>query len=361
MNSLTFVRGLQRSTRSIGVNKQLASLCGGVAALCAVLFVTAQAADDDPLIFDDRPMTRDIEHPHWFKTSFMELGDDLLDAKRANKRGLMLYFGQENCPYCEALINVNFGQQDISEYTQRHFDLIEFDIWGSREVTDFQGNVHREHDFAAIHKTNFTPSILFYDHEANLALKLRGYYPPYKFRAALEYVADGHYRKETFRDYLARADPPPKFEAGGLNEQDFFLPPPHMLDRSRIKAQRPLLVFFEQRECHACDILHTEPISDPEVRTLLRQFDVVQVNMWSDEPIITPDGRRLSVIEWSQELGLFFAPTLITFDESGQEVIRVASVVHVYRLGRVLEYVANRGYKTGLTYQQWHGKRAISN
>jgi hypothetical protein len=28
--------------------------------------------------------------------------------------------------------------------------------------------------------------------------------PPYQFRAALEYVADAHYRRESFRDYLAR-------------------------------------------------------------------------------------------------------------------------------------------------------------
>ena len=35
--------------------------------------------------------------------------------------------------------------------------------------------------------TNFTPSLVFYDADGNIALRLRGYYPPYQFRAALEY------------------------------------------------------------------------------------------------------------------------------------------------------------------------------
>ncbi len=322
------------------------------------LWAVAVPADElDALVFDDNPKLRDIRHPPWFKTSFLDLKDDLEEAVTAGKRGIMIYFGQENCAYCEALIEVNFGQPDIAEYTQRNFDVIEIDIWGSREITDLNGDTYSEHAYSVKRKTTFTPTILFVDGKQQLAMRLRGYHPPYRFRAALEFVAGGHYENETFRAYLERADPPPKFEIGDLNNQDFFLPPPHMLDRSRIRAQRPLLVFFEQRDCHACDILHTDPVADPKVQSLLRRFDVAQVDMWSEDPIITPDGSRIPIVEWSRKLGLFYAPTLMFFDETGREVFRVASVIHVYRLGRVLEYVAERGYETGLTYLQWHGRR----
>ncbi len=321
--------------------------------------VDAYAQQSDPLIFDDRPSIREIKHPPWFKSSFLDFSEDLTEAVAAGKRGIIIYFGQENCAYCEALMEVNFGAKDIAEYTQRHFDVIDLDIWGSREVTDFDGDRYTEQDFAAFHGTNFTPSILFYDGDKALAMRLMGYYPPYRFRAALEYVADGHYKNESFRDYLARADPPPKFDIGDLNEREFFLPPPHMLDRSRIRAQRPLLVFFEQPECHACDVLHSEPLSDPDVQVQLHKFDIVQVNMLADSPIITPEGKKTTSSAWSDDLGLFFAPTLVFFDEDGKEVFRIASVVHVYRLAKVLEYVLHRGYESGLNYQQWHGRRRI--
>ncbi len=354
MNQSVYAYFMSDVSGKRGLRPQFVKILGGV--LVAFCFAV-HAADEPSISFDDRPAVRVIEHPPWFKMSFLDLRDDLADAVQRGKRGIIVYFGQENCAYCEALIKVNFGQEDISKYTQSHFDVIELDIWGSREVTDLDGDKYTERDFAVFHNTNFTPSLLFFDQEGELALRLRGYYPPYRFRAALEYVADGHYRKESFRDYLARANPPPKFELGDLNEEEFFLPPPHMLDRSRIRAQRPLIVFFEQHDCHACDVLHTEPLSDPEVRLRLHDFDVVQVDMWSNDPIVTPDGRKRSIVDWSRELDVFFAPTLVFFDEGGREVMRIASVVQVYRLGRVLEYVENRGYESGLTYQQWHGRR----
>ena len=49
--------------------------------------------------------------------------------------------------------------------------------------------------------------------------RLRGYYPPYKFRAALQYVTEGFYKEETFKEYLERAEPGIFFMLAGLNER----------------------------------------------------------------------------------------------------------------------------------------------
>ena len=121
---------------------------------------------------------------------------------------------------------------------QEHFDVIGIDIHGHRTVTDLTGTEIDESHFAVREKTNFTPSVIFYTADDHEALRLRGYYQPYRFRAALEYVADGHYRNEAFRDYLARADVPLIFEPGELSEEPFFMSGPHMLDRSRLSALR---------------------------------------------------------------------------------------------------------------------------
>jgi thioredoxin-related protein len=324
---------------------------------CPLFADTEELSDAE--FFDDTPETRDIVYPDWFKKSFLDLRDDLEDVQAGGKSGLVVYFGQKNCAYCEALMERNFGQKDIREYSKRHFDIIPLDIWGSREVTDLNGNQIVERDYAIRENTNFTPSLLFYDKDGKLALKLRGYYPPYKFRAALEYMVDGFYKDERFRDYLLRADPPAKFEIGDMNERDFFQSPPHALDRTRFKAQRPLVVFFEQRECHACDVLHTEPLEDPDVLRQLENFDAVQLDMWSDEPVLTPGGVKTTAREWASELGLFFAPTLVFFDETGKEVFRVESVMQMYRLSRVLAYVHQKGYLTAPDYQRWHGIRPV--
>jgi len=195
--------------------------------------------------------------------------------------------------------------------------------------------------------------LIFYDVDGHEALRQQGYYPPYKFRAALEYVADGYYREESFADYMQRADPPLSFEPEGMTEEDFFSSPPYALDRSHQRADAPLVVFFEQGNCHACDVLHSAPLQDPEIRKKLRRFESVQLNMWADTPVITPAGKHTTSRAWAEKLGLFYTPTLIFFDRQGKEILRVDSVVGFYRLNKVLDYMLDGAYQRGITLQQF--------
>jgi thioredoxin-related protein len=313
----------------------------------------ADAESAAGLEFDDAPLAEPLEHPAWFKESFLDLPHDLEEAVAAGKRGILIYFGQSRCPYCKMLLQQNFGQADIETYTRRHFDVVPIDIWGMQELTDFEGRVLTEREYALREGTNFTPSLLFYDAKGKLALRLRGYYPPYTLRAALEYVADGHYERESFNAYLARGDSGLSFEPGDLIEEPFFIPPPQNLDRSRVRGERPLLVFFERGDCHACDVLHTQPVRERAIRDLFYRFDTVQLDMRADTPVITPDGRRTTARQWAEELGLFYAPSLLFFDETGREILRVDSVVRFFRLRNVLNYVLSKGYLDEPDYQRW--------
>ena len=301
----------------------------------------------------DAPLADPLTHPDWFKLSFLNLRDDLDEAVEGGKRGLIVYFGQKFCPYCRALMESNFGRIDIERYTRAHFDVVAINIHGSRPVTDINGEVISEKALAEREDTDFTPALLFYDTEGREALRLRGYYPPYKFRAALEFVAGGHYKKERFSAFLARANPPGAFDDGDLNEEPFFTPPPYALDRSRFPAENPLIVFFEQTECHACDVLHSKPLRSPEIQRLLGNFDTVQLGLWSDSPVITPEGRRTTARQWAEALDLFYTPTLIFFDQNGQEIMRVDSLVYLYRLQRVLQYVTSGAWQHGIGMQAW--------
>ncbi|EGW54265.1 thioredoxin [Candidatus Endoriftia persephone str. Guaymas] len=320
----------------------------------------ALAAEDtkDLFAFDDFPLEEPLSHPDWFKHSFLDLQEDLADVQQSGKQGLILYFGQQRCAYCKMLLQVNFGLSDITAYTRRHFEVVAINIWGIDEVTDLAGELLTERELAQRENTTFTPSLIFYDEEGHEALRLRGYYPPYQFRAALEYVADRHYQRESFPDYLARADEATHFEPGELNEESFFLPPPHNLDRSRFPGERPLAVFFEQGECHACDVLHGQPLREPAINRLFQRFDNVQLDINADTPIVIPDGRRSTAKQWAKELGLFYTPSLLFFDEQGNEIIRVDSVVRFYRLRNVANYINSRGYLSEPDYQRWRVSNA---
>ncbi len=324
--------------------------------LAIIATPAAHAVGDQGLRFDDMPLDELLEHPGWFKQSFLDLDDDLQEAVDAGKKGLIVYFGQRRCAYCRMLMEVNFKTPDIVSYTQRHFDVVAIDIWSPEQVTTPDGRTMTEREFALELGTNFTPSLVFYDAQGRIALRLRGYYPPYQFRAALEFAADDHYLREKFAVYMARGDRTLRFEPGDLIEQPFFSPPPHNLDRSRFSAELPLVVFFEQGDCHACDILHTQPLNRREVRQLLNRFESVQLDMWGDTPLIKPDGTPSTARTWAEELGIFYAPSIVFFDEQGEEIIRVDSVVHFFRLRNVLNYVVSRGYLTEPNFLRWSSR-----
>ena len=317
------------------------------------LISSSYAANSDDITFDDKPLDDALILPDWFKLSFLELDADIKEAKEQNKKGLIIYFGQKFCPYCKAHLTKNWGQNDIVDYTRKNFDVIAVNIKGQRQILDVDGKTYTEKRFSALKKTNFTPSTLFYNTEAKEVLLLRGYRPPYQFRAALEYVADEHYKKETFRNYLARAESALGFGKAELNKNDHFNSPPYLLDRSRIKAEQPLMVIFEHKRCHACDILHGGPIVRPEIESQLLQMEVVQLDVHSEQPVLTPAGKKISAKKWAEQLNINYSPTIIFFDQKGKEIIRIESVVWFYRLHNVLKYVLTGAYKKHPTFQLW--------
>jgi thioredoxin-related protein len=327
--------------------------------LCCAINTKAAGVSFDGgfVVFDDAPLEEPLGFPEWFKLSFLDLREDLEEVREAGKQGLIVYFGQKYCAYCKQFLEVDLEAEDIQTYLRKHFDIIGIDIHGDRTVTDMDGSELTESALAIRNNTNFTPSVIFYNDAGTEVLRLRGYYPPYRFRAALEYVADAHYKDETYRQFLARADVPLVFEPGDLIDEPIFMPGPYNLNRRAIPGERPLVVFFEQGNCHACDVLHTGPLQDPELEARFEQMEVVQLPFWSDTPVITPSGERLTARQWAEQLGIFYTPTLIFFDDNGREIIRVDSVVQFYRLRNVLDYILSGAYREYPNFQRWRASR----
>jgi thioredoxin-related protein len=329
------------------------------ALLCSCFVMAATPAEEDVYSFIDLPTDYQDEHPDWFKRGFNNLPEDLDDALAAGKKGLIVYFGQEHCAYCQALMRDNLSKGDLVRYLRLNFDVVGLNARSIEQMTGMDGKSRTISEFAIEQKAQLTPTLLFFVKGRKLALKLVGYHSPYKMRAALEYVVDEHYRTRRFGEYLELADPPPLFADETLNSDPLFGNPPHALDRSRFAAKKPLLVIFEQPRCHACDVLHSEPLKNALVRRRLQEFEVVQLNVWDDAtPVLTPDGKRMSARQWARHLGLFYAPTLIMFDERGKEVFRVDSVVQFSRLGNVLRYVADKAYLKYPLFQLWSREHA---
>jgi thioredoxin-related protein len=304
--------------------------------------------------FEDQPLKTPLTLPDWFKLSFLDLGTDVAELKENNKRGLIVYFGQKYCAYCKAHLKHNWQDPFIVAYTRKYFDVVAINVRGQRPVAGVDGTVYRtEKEFAVANKANFTPTLIFYNAEGKETLRLSGYHPPYQFSAALEYVADNYYKTEKLKSYLDRAASFSEYGNETLNSNDIFSAPPYGLDRSLFSSQMPLVVFFEKPHCHACDVLHTGPLSNTTILHTMTQLESIQLDILSSTPVITPAGKKTTARQWAEELGLYYTPTIIFFDEHGKEIIRIDSVIGFYRLNNVLHYVLSKGYLEEPNFQLW--------
>lgn len=294
------------------------------------------------------------EKPAWFKSSFLDLPEDVADAAEQGKR-LMLYFYQDGCPYCSKLLRDNFGEPAVAEATRSRYEVIAINIWGDREVTTLDGRVTTEKVLAEELRVMYTPTLLLLDEQGATRLRLNGYYPPTKFLAALDYAAATG-EGGSFRDYLQRVTP--ARTTGQLHAAPFFMSPPYQLSRKGFTAERPLLVIFEQQGCVPCDEQHTTLYPREDVRALLAKFDVVRFDMWANTPLVTPSGRRMRAKTWAQELGVAYAPSMLFFDRRGQEVFRVEAYLRPFHTLTALEYVASEAYLTQPNFQRYVQSRA---
>ncbi len=324
-----------------------------LAALTLAASLPAQAAIPSAETFNPSPNAIDI--PSWFRETFLDFREDVREAAHSGRR-LMVYFGQDGCPYCRELMRVNFSQKAIADTARRHFDAIAINIWGDRQVIWTDGRAMTEKALAALLKVQFTPTLLFFDEKGAVVLRLNGYYPPHQFGAALDYAAGKHERNVAFADYLRRHASEPA--SGRLHDQPFFLKAPLDLDRSRKPASRPLAVLFEQKRCAACDEMHREGFGDPAVRALVGKFEVARLELFGAEPLNTPRGRTLTAGQWGRELKVAYTPTIVFFDADGTEVFRVEAYLKPFHLASSFDYVASGAYRTEPSFQRYIQARA---
>jgi thioredoxin-related protein len=295
------------------------------------------------------------EQPSWFKESFLDLGEDIAEARSANKR-VLLYFYQDGCPYCAKLLEDNFGNKAIADKTRKHFDVIALNIWGDREVTLPSGETMTEKRFAESLKVQYTPTLLFLDEQGKGVARLNGYYAPHKFEVVLDYVAGRHEQEMKLARYYA--DRNPKAASGKLNVEPFALPHPLQLADNRQNSWRPLLVIFEQKSCQPCDEMHQEAFRRETLLLALSNFDVAQVDMRSASRLQTPDGRDLTARKWAEELNIQYAPSWVFFDAGGKEIFRSEAYLKTFHLHAVLDYVATGAWRHQPNFQRFVQHRA---
>ncbi len=288
------------------------------------------------------------ETPPWFSQSLLELPQDVATAAAGGKR-VMLYFGQDGCPYCKRLMEVNFRQAAIAAKAQKHLVALALNIWGDRDVVWTDGVATTEKRLAAQLKVQFTPTLLFLDERGGIALRLNGYLPPHQFEAALDYVTARLEKKLSFQEFMKSKAKPAA--SASLHPQAFFMAPPYDLRRGA--QARPLAVLFETPDCAQCDELHAVAFKRREVLAQLAKFDVVRFSFSKAEILTSPEGAKTDAAAWAQSLKVGYVPTLVLFDARGREALRTEAYLRPFHVAGALEYVASGAHRREPSFQRF--------
>ncbi|HXF55826.1 MAG TPA: thioredoxin family protein [Hyphomicrobiaceae bacterium] len=97
----------------------------------------------------------------WFVHSFLDLKEDYAEAELAGKRFAVL-FEQRGCIYCARMHKEVLAHRFVNDYVRDNFHIVQLNLWGSREVVDFDGTKLPEKRLAERWGVLYTPTVVFF-------------------------------------------------------------------------------------------------------------------------------------------------------------------------------------------------------
>jgi len=176
------------------------------AAATAVMLALPVAAADVAPLGDDG-----LHKPTWLRDTFKDMRDDLDEANAEGKR-LMIIVEQRGCAYCTKMYETVFPVDEIDALIRDNYFVVQMNLFGDVEFTDFDGEVLPEKDMAMKWGVMFTPTMIFLPEEvpegktvAQAAVAIMpGAFEKGTTAALLTWVKDhGYDSGENFQKYVA--------------------------------------------------------------------------------------------------------------------------------------------------------------
>ena len=142
-------------------------------------------------------------YKYFFNESWGDYKEELVKAKAQGKKGIMIFFEMDECPFCHYMKTNVLNQADVQEYFRQYFLLFSVDIEGDVEITNMQGQTTTQKDFSfKEHRVRATPVIAFFDTEGKQIFRHTGRTAGVEeFMLIGKYIAEDIYKKMPFVRY----------------------------------------------------------------------------------------------------------------------------------------------------------------
>ena len=153
-----------------------------------------------------------LHKPEWLRSTFKDMTEDLTEAADEGKR-MMVIFEQRGCIYCTRMHEDVFPLPEIDALINDKFFVVQMNLFGDEEVTDFDGTTLSEKEMARRWGAVFTPTIMFMPESAeglqnaaaDAVVSMPGAFGKWTTMNLLNWVLErGYEGDEHFQKYHAR-------------------------------------------------------------------------------------------------------------------------------------------------------------
>jgi thioredoxin-related protein len=146
---------------------------------------------------------------YFFNDSFWDFSEELNTARDEGKKGILIMFEMDECPFCHRMKTTILNQPEVQDYFREHFRIFAVDIEGDIEVTDFKGRTTTMKDFAfQQYRVRATPVFAFFDLDGNYIKRARftgATRDKDEFMLLGRYVVEKAYEQQPFTRYKRAA------------------------------------------------------------------------------------------------------------------------------------------------------------
>ena len=249
----------------------------------------------------------------FFAQSFGDLPEELAEAREAGKLGLLLFFEQEGCPYCEHMLKTILNQPAVQDWYRERFVSISVDINGDVELRDVDGITLPSKVFAQHRRVKTTPTISFIDLSgAEVYRRVTMVSGPGEFMMMGQYIAEGRYTDTAWKDYAA--EHPDVVNSATVQQVVDFR------EEAAAAAEMGvvLLLAVTREGCSYCAQLRRDFLA-PMIRSG-EYTDKVRIREMMMEPetaVRDFDGGMTTTAEIAARYGISITPTVLLLDSAG--------------------------------------------
>lgn len=138
----------------------------------------------------------------FFQPLLGDLTVELKQAAQEGKKGLLLIFEMDECPFCDRLHRTALREVVVQDYFRQRFAVFKIDLRGGTPLVGFDGRESTESGFAVQQKVRATPTSVFYDLSGKEVTRFAG--TPKDRQEFLQwgdYVARGKYQSMSFVEF----------------------------------------------------------------------------------------------------------------------------------------------------------------